>query len=304
MPRTNSTKQKTSLKYYLLEPATFKLDGGAMYGIIPKPLWNKFHPADELNRVDLALRLWVIESENKLIVVDTGIGDYHDDKFNKMFDVKSSKHPLEQALNQIGKSCSDVTDLVISHLHFDHVGGIGILKDGQWQPAFEKATLHLHQEHLQYAKKPTARDTGSFHTHSFLPVIEQYQNQGKLTFHSGQEGVLMKLNDSEVLSFKCSHGHTPWLMHPYTDEMIYLADLIPTKNHISTPWVMGYDISPGITTEDKENMLPFIIENNLMMIFEHDPLYWGSRVEKNAKNKYVALEPVEKHDQLAYQITA
>jgi glyoxylase-like metal-dependent hydrolase (beta-lactamase superfamily II) len=304
MPCANDTKQNTSINYYLLEPATFKLDGGAMYGIIPKPLWQKNHPADELNRVDLSLRLWVIETKNKLIVVDTGIGDYHDEKFNKMFDVKSDKNPIEQALLNIGKSASEVTDLVITHLHFDHVGGIGTKIDGQWKATFENATLHLHKDHLEYSQNSTPRDSGSFHTHNFIPVIDLYKEKGTLILYSGQEGNLFDLDEKgeDKLSFKCSHGHTPWLMHPYTSDLIYMADLIPTSNHISIPWVMGYDISPGVTTRDKEEMLNFIKSKDLTMIYEHDPKYWGSKVGLNAKKKTAAVELSPRQEKLSYPI--
>ncbi len=303
MPCANTNNPSNTIKNYLLEPARFKLDGGAMYGIIPKPLWHKRHPADELNRVDLSLRLWVIESDSKLIVVDTGIGDYHDDKFKRMFDVRSELDPIEQALGKIGKTSSDVTDLVITHLHFDHVGGIGKKINGQWEAVFKNATLHLHKEHLEYSQKCTPRDAGSFHCENFLPVIDIYKKKDALQFYSGQEGELFSLDHgSEVLRFKCSHGHTPWLMHPYTSELIYLADLIPTSHHISLPWVMGYDISPGITTTDKKEMLDFIGQRDLTIIYEHDPKYWGSKLALNDRGKVIAQDLQESKDELSYPI--
>ena len=295
MPSTNS-----KLKYAVIEPAKFKLDGGAMYGIIPKPLWDKKHPADELNRVELALRLWVIKSSERLVVVDTGIGDYHDEKFNKNFDVRSENSPLEQALNKLGFSSDEVTDLVISHLHFDHVGGIGIKDEsGQWQPAFKNARCHVHEEHLNYAHNATPRDAGSFHTQNFDPILEIYKEAGKLHLYKGEAGELFEL-DGEMLQFKCSFGHTPWLMHPYTSDYIYLADLIPTGNHIHIPWVMGYDISPGVTTEFKEKFLTFIVEKNLTAIFEHDPINWGATIEESKHGRFGARDSYAAKEELAY----
>ncbi len=298
-----STNPGTKLTYSVIEPAMFKLDGGAMYGIIPKPLWNKVHPADELNRVDLALRLWLIQSEDKVVVVDTGIGDYHDEKFQRNFDVRSPVNPLEQALNSVGLTCDDVTDLVISHLHFDHVGGIGVKDEGgRWRPVFPKAQCHVHADHLAYAHKATDRDRGSFHTQNFDPILEIYREVGHLHTYKGKEGELFDMG-SETLKFKCSFGHTPWLMHPYTSEFIYLADLIPTGNHIHVPWVMGYDISPGVTTQDKKEFLSFITKNKLKAIFEHDPENWGAEIGEIKPGRFGAVQSYAAQNELVYSLS-
>jgi glyoxylase-like metal-dependent hydrolase (beta-lactamase superfamily II) len=192
--------------------------------------------------------------------------------------------------------------LVLTHLHFDHVGGIGRKVGEHWEAPFKKANLHLHKKHFHYSTNSTQRDSGSFHTHNFLPVIDLYEKRNALHFYDGEEGTLFDLSPSENLKFKCSHGHTPWLLHPYTEDFIYLADLIPTSNHISIPWVMGYDISPGVTTQDKESMLSFIKENELVMIFEHDPKYWGSKVELNEKKRLGPSSLRLSHKELAYPI--
>lgn len=286
---------------YMIEPARFKLDGGAMYGIIPKPLWNKVHPADEHNRVDLALRLWLMRSGDKVVLVDTGIGDYHGKTFDQRFDVRGKDDPLTQALATLDLTPDDITDLVISHLHFDHVGGIGRLnKDDEMVPLFSKATCHVHRQHFEYAQKPTARDSGSFHTHHFMPVLNYYKDQGQLVFHEGEEGLIFNFAQDQPLRFKCSHGHTPWLMHPYTDQYIYLSDLIPTTHHLHIPWVMGYDISPGITTENKQEFLSFIREHNLSVIYEHDPEYWGSSLTLDEKNRIAHKEKFSAAETLTY----
>ena len=268
------------MKHYLVEPGKFRLDGGAMFGIVPKPLWSKVAPPDEFNRIDLALRLWLIKMDNQIVLVDTGIGDGYEEKFFTQFDIRQPSSPLEAALGKMGVSSEDITDLVISHLHFDHVGGIGKRVDGEIHPVFPHARCHIHKKHYQYACSPTLRDKGSFHGHNFEPVIEYYRKKDLIVWHTGEEGELL-----ESLHFRCSHGHTPWLMHPYNDQFIYLADLIPTANHVHIPWVMAYDISPGVTTADKQNFLDFVLEKKLTIIFEHDPLYWGAVVEKDESGK-------------------
>ena len=274
----------TAKQYFFLEPASFKLDGGAMFGIIPKPMWHKVHPSDELNRIELALRLLLIKTPQKNILIDTGIGDYHGEKFDDRFSVVAPSSPLEVALKKVGLTPDDITDLIISHLHFDHVGGIGKMLDGQMVPVMKNAILHLHQKHYEYGLNPTERDSGSIHAQYFIPVIEYYINAKKVNWLSGMEGNIL-----EDIFFKCSMGHTPYLMHPYDQKYIYLADLIPTSNHISIPWVMGYDISPGVTTKDKRNFLEFILEKDLEIVFEHDPKITTSKIKRTGKGDFVAL---------------
>lgn len=287
---------------FCLQPARFRLDGGSMYGIIPKPLWEKGSPADDQNRIDLALRLWVIKTNDRLIVVDTGIGDHRDQVFEQRFDLRGDKDPLEKSLQSIGFSCLDVTDLVLSHLHFDHIGGIG-KKDssGEWVPTFPKARCHVHRQHYEYSLQPTARDTGSFHTGDYLPILEIYEKNHQMVWHSAEAGVLIDLGD-DTLKYRCSHGHTPWLMHPYNSQFIYLADLVPTSHHIPIAWVMGYDISPGITTEDKKQMLQFVHQNNLKIIFEHDVDFWGAEIEPDPKKLFKLKHKFPADNTLAYKL--
>jgi glyoxylase-like metal-dependent hydrolase (beta-lactamase superfamily II) len=263
-------------KYFALHPATFKLDGGAMFGIIPKPLWEKQIPADELNRIHLSLRVLCIKTDSRVILIDTGIGDYHDAKFNQRFAIVGQPNPLLNILqNELNISPGQVTDVVISHLHFDHVGGLG---DQQGQFMFPNARVHVHKSHYAYALQPTARDTGSFQTNYFKPVLEQLENEKRMVWHQGEAGTILKDGNYE-LKFKVSYGHTPWLMHPFDDKVIYMADLVPTSAHISVPWVMGYDIAPGQTTIDKTNFYHFISHKKLTMIFEHDMRFWGARID-------------------------
>lgn len=295
--------QKTdNKKYFCLEPSRFRLDGGAMFGIIPRPLWSKLTPPDEQNRIDLALRLLLIRQGDRVVLIDTGIGDYHGEKFDQMFDVRTDKNPLEMALAKIDLVPNDVTDLVLSHLHFDHIGGIGKRVGEKIAPVFEKARCYIHQKHYEYAHKPTPRDGGSFQVENFEPVIEYYRNKDQMIWLDGDDqGELI----SEMgLKFKTSFGHTPWMIHPYDDKVIYLADLIPTSHHIHIPWVMGYDIAAGETTKYKAEFLDFIVKNQLNVVYEHDPEFWGGTIEKNDKGRYVPgqRQPLPPQQPHAYPI--
>ncbi len=265
-------------KYFVLHPAIFKLDGGAMFGIIPKPLWSKAIAADEQNRIQLSLRVMLIQTSTRNILIDTGIGDYHGDKFDGRFGVEGSKNPLISLLKEEFQLLPEnITDLIVTHLHFDHVGGLGTDQESH-HILFPNATLHLHRQHYDYALRPTLRDAGSFHSQYFAPLLKKAQNENKIHWVEGEEGELLKEGDDRIF-FRCSHGHTPFLLHPYDEKFIYMADLVPTSHHIPIPWVMGYDIAPGVTTQDKATFYQFIAERKLTMIFEHDLLFWGATIQ-------------------------
>lgn len=276
-------------KYSVLHPAVFKLDGGAMFGIIPKPLWSKQIPADDQNRIEMSLRVMLIQTKNKNILIDTGIGDYHGEKFDDRFGVKGDKNPLITLLkNEHSLNPEDITDLIVSHLHFDHIGGLGGDEHSQ-KLLFPKATLHVHKDHYDYALNPTIRDAGSFHSQYFKPLIEAADKAKKVHWVEGNEGEILR-DGVDVLRFKCSFGHTPYLMHAYDDKFIYMADLVPTSAHIPLPWVMGYDIAPGQTTKDKKEFYEMILEKDLTLIFEHDLHSWGAKISPNEKGDFGAKE--------------
>jgi glyoxylase-like metal-dependent hydrolase (beta-lactamase superfamily II) len=284
-------------KYYAIEPATFKLDGGAMYGIIPKPLWNKCSPADEQNRIDLALRLLLIDQGEHKILIDTGIGDFYPEKFRSLFAISGPINPLEKALNSINLQCADITDIVISHLHFDHIGGLGHLVEGRQLPLFPHAPLHLHREHFAYSQNPTKRDAGSFHTETFLPLLEHYIDNNLIHWLEGEKGEILS-----NLNFLISKGHTPFMVHPYDNKMLYLADICPTSNHIKDAWVMGYDMAPGVTVHNKAEILQFAAQNNLTLFFEHDPQFWGARISRE-EDKITLSEKLTTPQECAYPLT-
>jgi len=248
-------------------------------------MWQKVAAPDEQNRIELALRLLLIKTPNKLILLDTGIGDYHDEKFVERFAVRTGASPLIATIEKAGFKATDLTDLVISHLHFDHAGGMGKKVAEEMVPVFPNATLHLHQKHYEYAQNCNDRDSGSFIKKDFMPVIEEYSKNKKINWITGESGVI--LTDQEYqLNFLISSGHTPFLMHAYDDKMIYLADIIPMSHHVHIPWVMAYDMHPGISTQDKKRILQMVLQKNLYVFYEHDPDFWGSKVVQDAKGNF------------------
>lgn len=269
------------MKTYLLHPATFKLDGGAMFGIIPKPLWEKKILPDESNRILMSLRVMLFVTNNRKILVDTGIGEYHNEKFYKNFDIQCEENPLVEALSKLEIKANQITDIILTHLHFDHVGG---LADKDNNLLFTNATIHTHKKHYEYALNPTDRDSGSFHSHIFKNLLEQ----SKLNLLEDLEGTLIKDGNDEI-KYKTSFGHTPYMIHPYSDQYIYMADLVPMSHHIPIPWVMGYDIEPAVTTKYKKKFYDFIQENNLTMIFEHDNDSYGGKI-KFEKNRFSSIQ--------------
>lgn len=290
------------MKKFVLHPAKFKLDGGAMFGIIPKPLWEKKIQPDEFNRINMSLRIAYLETANKKILIDTGIGDYHPEKFNSQFDIRSEKSPIEKILKEeFNVDSSEITDVILSHLHFDHVGGLGKGERGNL-PIFENAMVHIHKDHLQYALSPTLRDSGSFQSFYFEKVIEAYKKINQLHLFEGLEGVILKDQDEEV-KFKTSFGHTPYMIHPIFEGYIYMADLVPMSHHVNIPWVMGYDIEPGTTTKYKQEFYDFILDNKLKMIFEHDDFIIGGELEVDDNNKYSLTNPINSKDLKAQELT-
>jgi glyoxylase-like metal-dependent hydrolase (beta-lactamase superfamily II) len=254
------------MKLHSINTGLFKLDGGAMFGVVPKSIWNKLNPADNNNMCTWAMRCMLIETGNKLILIDTGIGSKQDDKFFSFYYLHG-EDTLQKSLNTLGFSAEDITDVILTHLHFDHVGGaVERNKDGKLLPAFKYATYWSHESHWQWATNPNDREKASFLKENFMPI----QESGQLKFLNAETNLF------EGFSFELSNGHTESMIIPiieYKGEKIaYMADLIPSAAHIPVPYVMGYDVRPLDTMKEKKTFLQTAAEKNYFLFFEHDPL--------------------------------
>jgi glyoxylase-like metal-dependent hydrolase (beta-lactamase superfamily II) len=254
------------MKLHTIDTGLFKLDGGAMFGVVPKTIWNKLNPADNNNMISLAMRCLLIEDGNQLILIDNGIGSKQDEKFFSHYFLHGDQS-LEKSLNKLGYSSKDITDMLITHLHFDHCGGsVNWNKDRTgFELAFPNATYWIGEEQWNEALNPNPREKASFLKENILPIHESEQ--------------LQFINEATVInpniSFKFSYGHTNGMVHPIIKykgySIVYLADMIPTQAHIPVPYVMGYDVRPLETMNEKTAMLKEAADNSYILFFEHDP---------------------------------
>jgi glyoxylase-like metal-dependent hydrolase (beta-lactamase superfamily II) len=260
-----------------IETGRFALDGGAMFGVVPKNLWQRTNPADEQNRIELALRCLLLKGKNKNILIDTGIGEKLDEKLEKIYKVDHSQSEIEKSISQSGLKNEDITDVIISHLHFDHTGGTTRKNNGKIELSFPNATHHVQLEQWEWANSPAEKDRASFITDNFL-LTEQ---QGKLNILNGPG----KITDS--IEVMVMYGHTPGMqlikISDASNTLLYCADLFPTASHIPVPWVMAYDNNPLITIEEKKRLLPKVVEENWILFFEHDPFREAGTVQQTDK---------------------
>ncbi len=266
-----------SYEIFTVESGYTWLDGGAMFGVVPKTLWNRTNPADAFNRIQLALRTMVIRDDKRTILVDTGVGQKMNEKLTKIYNVDHSKHDLLSGLLEKGISAEDVTDVIITHMHFDHVGGATYLKDGQLKLTFPNAQYHVQGEQWYWANHPADKDRASFMPENFVPIEEA----GKLNQLDGP-GELFPGIEMLVM-----YGHTQGMQLPKISDgsktLLYCADLMPTASHILLPYIMGYDNHPLVTLEEKKRILPKAVDENWILVFEHDPYRAAGRVEKTEK---------------------
>jgi glyoxylase-like metal-dependent hydrolase (beta-lactamase superfamily II) len=261
------------MQLYSINTGYFKLDGGAMFGVVPKSIWNKVNPADENNLCSWALRCMLIEDGDRLILVDNGNGDKQDAKFFSHYHLHGDD-TLEKSLAKYGFSKDDITDVFLTHLHFDHCGGSIDRKGDKLVPAFKNATYWSNKAHWDWATKPNERERASFLKENILPIEES----GKLKFVETmpmEDGKLGEIVFTENISIRFVSGHTENMMLPqikYKNRtVVFMADLLPSSGHIPMPYIMGYDMFPLTTLNEKKAFLKEALENNYILFFEHDP---------------------------------
>ena len=256
------------MKLYTIETGYFKLDGGAMFGVVPKTIWQKLNPADENNLCNWAMRCLLIEDGERLILIDNGIGTKQDAKFFSHYYLNGDDS-LDKSLAKYGFHRDDITDMFLTHLHFDHCGG-SILREGEKLiPAFKNATYWSNKKHWDWAVHPNDREKASFLKENILPIEES----GQLKFVHSESAV----NEAGIsnVSVRFVNGHTEAMMLPqikYKDKtIVYMADLLPSSGHIPIPYVMAYDMFPLTTLNEKKSFLKEAVEKDYILFFEHDP---------------------------------
>lgn len=260
------------MQLYSIETENFKLDGGAMFGVVPKSIWNKLNSADENNLCSWAMRCLLIEDENRLILVDTGIGNKQDAKFMGHYYLHG-ENTLDKSLAKLGFSKNDITDVFLTHLHFDHCGGSIERVGDTLQPAFKNATYWSNEAHWKWATQPNDREKASFLKENILPI----EQSGQLKFietPQSTNGRLATASFTQNISVRFVHGHTDAMMLPQINyhgkTLVYMADLLPSTAHIPLPYVMAYDMFPLTTLQEKKSFLTEAVENNYILMFEHD----------------------------------
>ncbi|MCF7957707.1 MAG: MBL fold metallo-hydrolase [Phycisphaerae bacterium] len=264
---------------YSINTSSFRLDGGAMHGVVPKVLWQKQCPPDDKNRVLLAVRVLLIIDGDRKILVDTGIGNYHNEKFNKIYCLGQPDFDFNQALKPYGLTPGEITDIIITHLHFDHAGGLITQTDEGIAPTFYNADIYVQAEHWQWALAPSPKDRASF-----LPVyMDWLRDNPKLKLLNGAVDV------SPDVSVEPTSGHTPAMQTVLTrtDEGIcyFPSDTISTAALLHIPFITAYDNNAVLTAQEKMEILPRACQENWMIYFQHDPVHERGQVVKN-EDKY------------------
>lgn len=257
------------MKLHVIETGFFKLDGGAMFGVVPKSLWQKTNPADDNNMCSWALRCLLIEDGPRLILIDCGIGDKQSEKFFSHYFLHGEAN-LFSSLNRLGFHPDDITDVVLTHLHFDHCGGAiawNNTKNG-YRPVFKNATYWSNEQHWAWATQPNPREKASFLSENILPI----QESGQLKFIERTGDFTKNVFPGIDMSFV--DGHTESMMIPHLHykgrTVVFMADLLPSVGHIPLPYVMGYDTRPLQTLVEKERFLQEAVEKQYVLFLEHD----------------------------------
>jgi glyoxylase-like metal-dependent hydrolase (beta-lactamase superfamily II) len=274
------------MRLHVIDTGYFKLDGGAMFGVVPKSIWNKSNPADENNLCDWAMRCLLVETENRLVLIDTGIGNKQDEKFFRHYYLHGN-HTLETSIKSAGFSNNDITDVFLTHLHFDHCGGAISRQHNALLPTFPNAVYWSNQEHWDWAADPNEREKASFLNENILPV----QESGQLKMiPGGIENKTGRLPTSPFLkgfNVRFVNGHTRSMMLPQIEykgrTIVYMADLLPSVGHLPIPYVMAYDMFPLTTLMEKKSFLDEALSGDYILFFEHDPVNQCCTLKKTEK---------------------
>ncbi|MEH3114884.1 MBL fold metallo-hydrolase [Pedobacter terrae] len=271
------------MKLHTIDTGFFKLDGGAMFGVVPKTIWQKTNPADANNLCTWAMRCLLIERNDELILVDTGIGNKQDEKFFSHYYLHGEAS-MQKSLEQLGFDMADITDVFLTHLHFDHVGGAIVRAGEKLLPAFTNARYWSNEKHWQWAVEPNAREKASFLKENILPI----QESGQLNFVVEQENIAWQKD----INITFAYGHTDAMMLPkisYKGQtIVYMADLLPSVGHLPLPYVMAYDMFPLKTLTEKEAFLEEAVDNNYILFLEHDPVNECCTLQRTEKGIRVA----------------
>lgn len=268
------------MNIHVIHGGNFKLDGGAMFGVVPKTLWQRHNPPDDNNLCTWAMRSLLIECGNRLILIDTGMGDKQDAKFFSYYE-PHGPYGLKSSIRNAGYSTDDITDVFLTHLHFDHSGGAVEWDDREKKtPAltFKNAKYWSNKAHWSWAENPNAREKASFLQENLKPIQESGQLYMTDEYPDDFEGIF------DILYVD---GHTEKMMLPIINyrgqKIVYAADLIPSAGHISLPWIMSYDVRPLQTMKEKSEVLQWVEKDNCLLFFEHDPHTECARLEKTER---------------------
>lgn len=271
------------MKLYPISTGTFKLDGGAMFGVVPKTLWNRHNPADENNLCTWAMRCLLIENGNRLMLVDTGLGSKQTEKFFSYYQPNREEN-LENSLKQLGFHPSDITDVLLTHLHFDHCGGaVNLEKDGTHSIAFSQAQYWVTKGQWETSHQPNPREKASFLAENFDPI----QASGQLNLIENASSL-----NFDGVDFITVNGHTEQMILPLVEmngrKVVYLADLMPSIDHINPSWVMAYDIRPLDTMKERQSLIDKAIKEDWILFFEHDAKNEAALLSTNENGKTVS----------------
>jgi glyoxylase-like metal-dependent hydrolase (beta-lactamase superfamily II) len=279
------------LKVHAIQAGGQRLDGGAMFGVVPKPLWERRIPADERNRIQLGMRCLLIEHPSGLILVDSGAGNKENAKFHDIYGLENQgangRTALEDGLAQLGVTPDRVDLLISTHLHFDHAGGNTFIDEaGVVHPTFPRARYFVQRGEYEYATHPNERTAASYFDRNYGPTLES----GQLELLEGETEI------ADGIGVILTPGHTPYhqsiVIRSAGETAIFLGDLIPTHAHLPLPWIMGYDVEPLVTLESKRGLLRRIEQENWTVIFEHDATVPWGRVQSDSKAYSLRSEPV------------